>query len=274
MRPRKILKQLVPPLVVDLVRNQSTDGVNYIWKGVYSDFQSVPVEGKGHASDAHIELTRGWTEYAQHSMVPGETPIVPSEYSQFPVLAAVQALKGKRVSILDVGGGLGKSYVFLKASLTGNNVIDYHVLEVDEVCRAGKELFAGDSQISFTNALPGDEWIGRFDLVQFCSSLQYVDDYESLLRRVCAYGAQFLYLLKIPVGTFPTFATAQYNLPGAVTPVWFFNYEELVGLAKELGYILIYSGTHDQEYDTSNFEPRYRMRRYSHLLFAAAKLAE
>jgi hypothetical protein len=44
--------------------------------------------------------------------------------------------------------------------------------------------------------------------------------------------------------------------------------KELVQLFADHNYGLTYHGVHDRIYDTTNFDPAYRMNRYSHLLFA------
>lgn len=242
----------------------------YIWQGIYPNFQSVPAVGAGHAEPEHIEraVQRTLSFLARlQTGVSVETPEVPAEYSHFPLLAAVVNLDRDPLSVLDVGGGLGIGYAYLRASAPRLKTVRYHIVEVPEISQAGSELFRGNAEITFQNQLPRDEATGEFDLVQLCSSLQYFEDFESVVAHVSSCRARFVYLLKTPVGNFPTFATAQYNLPGSVVPVWFFNYQELVQLFADSGYCLVYEGTHDRVYDTTNFEPAYRMNRYSNLLF-------
>jgi putative methyltransferase (TIGR04325 family) len=232
------------------------------WKGVYAGFREVPAAGAGHATAAHIERTARMTREVR------ESGAIPAEYGLLPLVATLAARDAPRISVLDVGGGLGIGYVALRASAPALPKVEYVVVDVPEVCAAGAAFFADDRAITFQSALPGDEAVGTFDLVQFCSSLQYVEDYAAMLARVCAYRARFIYLLKIPVGGFPTFATGQYNLPDSVVPVWFFNEAELVRLLAHGGYRLVYRGTHDRVYDTTNFDPAHRVRQYAHLLFS------
>jgi putative methyltransferase (TIGR04325 family) len=245
-------------------------GVPYIWKGIYSDFREVPAVGQGHAAQDYIEITRSHTRAVWHQFRSGSTkpPEIPSDFASFPLLASITGLQGRRLTILDVGGGMGLGYIYLRASAPWLEEIKYSVVEVEEVSRAGREVFQGDQQIQFLREFPSKEELGPVDLVQFCSSLQYMEDYQAALTKACSYGARFLYLLKIPVGDFPTFVTAQHNLPGSVIPVWFINHQALVSLCREQGYSLVFHATHDRDFDTTNFAPAYRMKRYSHLLFA------
>src|SRR4051812_43032993 len=100
MPQKELLRQLVPPLLVKLVRGPGSVQPKYIWKGVYPSFDEVAIEGAGHASEEHIEFTKGWTQYALTAKREGEAPIIPSEYSQFPVLAAVEGQQRGKISIL------------------------------------------------------------------------------------------------------------------------------------------------------------------------------
>jgi len=243
----------------------------YIWKGIYGSFQDVPAHGEGHAEFSHIQHTQTHTRSVADSLSSRDTknpPEVPAEYDHFPLLAALEGLRSTQLSVLDIGGGLGISYLYLRSCVPRLEKIRYHIVEAADLCKAGESIFADNEEITFLRQLPGEEAVGAFALVQMCSSLQYMEHFRSVVTEICSYRARFIYLLKIPVGSFPTFATAQYNHPDSVVPCWFFNYQELVQLFAECGYGLIYHGTHDRVYDTTNFDPAYRMSRYSHLLFA------
>lgn len=271
MGKRDLVNQLVPPVLMNLIQRPLTpSNAPFIWKGIYAHFRDVPVMGQGHAATEYIEHTRNHTRFVQNQFKSGspQPPEIPSDFALFPLLASIIGFQKRQLSILDVGGGLGLSYIYLRASAPCLETIRYAVVEVEQVSRVGSEIFNGDHQIQFLRKFPSDDEAGTFDLVQFCSSLQYIEDYESALIQAFSYRPRFLYLLKIPVGDFPTFATAQYNLPGSVVPVWFINHQKLVSLCKEHGYSLVFHSTHDRAFDTTNFDPAYRISRYSHLLFA------
>lgn len=266
MRARDVLRDLLPPLLVNFVARRRVSTQNhYIWNGVYKDFQQVPARGAGHATDARLEAMERSTRCALDKVQENGLR-VGSEYALSPLI--VSYLNNSESSILDIGGGTGLSYLHLRASIPNLKTVHYEIVEVERIAKLGRKLFADDKAISFLSEMPGEESIGKFDLVQFCGSLQYFDDYKAVIKRACEYRPRFIYLLKTPIGNFPTFATAQYNLPDAVAPVWFFNRQTLVQLFEDAGYELMYKGSHDRVYDTSNFDPAYQMKRYSHLLFA------
>jgi hypothetical protein len=77
-------------------------------------------------------------------------------------------------------------------------------------------------------------------------------------------------IVSLPVGNFPTFAAGQYNIPGAVTPSWYFNRREPYDLFAAHEYQQVYQGLHDRVYDLSNYPPDRRWERMTHLLFASS----
>jgi putative methyltransferase (TIGR04325 family) len=248
---------------------------SFIWTGVYENFEEVPVVGNGHANADYIQRTLEHTRSVITTLENHDrntSPFIPAEYTPFNVLASVIANEQGALSVLDVGGGLGISYAYLKAGLSDRVSLRYQVCEVKELCAEGRKLFKGNREVSFSETIPTAE--NEIDIVQFCSSLQYIDDFRSVIATVCVLRPKYIYVLKIPVGSAETFATGQYNLPGSVTPVWFINFAELVQEFSRHGYKLIVSGTHDREYDMSNFDPAFRVGRYSHLLFAPASRLE
>jgi putative methyltransferase (TIGR04325 family) len=101
--------------------------------------------------------------------------------------------------------------------------------------------------------------------------LQYIEDYRELLAQLCALRPEYVILIKITAGAYPTYATAQRNLPGSVVPCWFFNADEIVSAMASNGYALMCATALEREYDQSNFEVSRRMGRMRNLLFARAK---
>jgi putative methyltransferase (TIGR04325 family) len=259
-----VFRDLLPPIVLKLTRRlrapAAASAPAFTWEGIYPDFHSVPTRGKGHGETDYLEATKRLAREA------GET-LPPAEHALFPLLATSWHQQQGQVRVLDVGGGAGLCYAHFRRAAPACENVRWHVVEVADVCRTGRELFPAD-EVTFHEEVPPPDVLGPIDLVQAMSALHYIEDYRGIIARMCAAGAALIYILKEPVGDFPTFATAQHNLGDTVTPAWFFNRRELLDLFAAHGYDLLYHGLHDRVYDTSNFPPERRWCQASHLLFA------
>lgn len=136
------------------------------------------------------------------------------------------------ISILDFGGGLGIGYMTLVESLTEpRKKVDYTIMEVPEVCNAGRELFLLN-EISYTADFPPRE---SFDLLHSASALQYVEDWKAMLKGFASYKSQYILLSDVFAGNIPSFVTLQ-NYYDSKIRHWFLNYDELIETFSALGY--------------------------------------
>jgi putative methyltransferase (TIGR04325 family) len=264
MATRDVFRDLLPPIVLKLAHRlrqpAAAPAPAFTWEGIYRDFRSVPTRGKGHGESDYLEVTKRLAREALETLPP-------AEYALFPLLATSWHQQHGQVRVLDVGGGAGLGYAHFRRSAPACTTVRWHVVEVPEVCRAGRELFPA-GEVTFHEEVPPPDVLGPIDLVQAMSALHYIEDHRGMIGRLCSVGGAFIYILKEPVGDFPTFATAQHNLGDTVAPAWFFNRRELLDQFAAHGYDLLYHGLHDRVYDTSNFPPDRRWRQASHLLFA------
>src|SRR6185295_13961080 len=109
---------------------------------------------------------------------------VSDEFSLAPLVASVIACRSKSLRILDVGGGFGIGYVALKSCLAAHYDVQYHVLEIEKVVANAATMFPDDASIKFHHQLPANGELTELDLVVFCSSLQYIEDYRAFLQEV------------------------------------------------------------------------------------------
>src|SRR5215813_9195000 len=235
MRLMETMRGLTPNRIRQKIRALTApegerDAAGPIWEGVYERFGDVPRSGAGHESEEWIQGALLETESVlagakDAATIPAE---VTEERSLLPFLAGVVAgPDGGSVRILDFGGGAGADYVRVLASVPRAS-LEYHVIEVESVCRAGRRLFDGDDRIRFHSSLPED--LTRPDIVYLCSALQYVEDYGGLLRRLGALGARYVLLVKLAAGDIRSFATAQKNVSRSSIPYWFLSVSEVVDL--------------------------------------------
>jgi putative methyltransferase (TIGR04325 family) len=99
----------------------------------------------------------------------------------------------ERISVLDWGGGLGH-YHALARSVVPDLHLDYHCKETPVVCTIGREL---QPEVVFHE---DDSCLERrYDLVVASSSLQYEQDWQSLLGRLAGAAERYLYVARVPV---------------------------------------------------------------------------
>jgi putative methyltransferase (TIGR04325 family) len=261
------VRRITPPVLLDIFKRGQAGG--NIWEGIYPHHRDVPIAGQRFDGETWIGKTQAYTEQIltsskKYGTIPTE---VTGEHMLLPLLASLACQdSGGSVRILDFGGGMGIAYIHLISSLVNCDSIDYHVVEREGICEGGARLFEDDKRIHFYPELPTE--LPDLDIVYMSSALQYVEEYPSLLKTLCAFGAKYFLFVKLSAGDFPTYATAQKNVPGTTLPYWFINVGEIIGVMAAGGYSLLYKSALEQEYDQSNFPEEYRLGRTCNLLFS------
>ncbi len=236
-----------------------------LWSGVYARYVDVPAQGAAYESDAWI-LPRAQATATLKQAVDRGSPIASElRYLLLPACAAMLTEPGRELSILDFGGAMGVGYLHFRASWA-SGAYHYHVVDNRRSCEEGRRIFAKDLSVSFHESF--DE-IERVDIVFMSGVLQYIADYQGVLRALIGrFSPRVLILTLTPVGEFQTFASAQVNLPGSAMAAWFFGRSELKALFAELGYCEVMHTPAELTFDMSNFPSAQRIETMSNLVFA------
>jgi putative methyltransferase (TIGR04325 family) len=138
-----------------------------------------------------------------------------------------------RMTVLDWGGGIGQYYP-IAATLSPDIEFDYHVVDVSELCRLGREL---NPAVTFHD---GDSWTSsRYDLVMSSGSLQYVPRWAEVLAKLTSAAGRWLYVTRVPVvRQAPSYVVVQRAAPIYDTelPAWVFSEPQLLGELDALGW--------------------------------------
>jgi putative methyltransferase (TIGR04325 family) len=151
---------------------------------------------------------------------------------------ALAAWKKDRLILLDWGGGVGH-YKLISQALLPHVEIEYHCKDVPLLCKAGRELqpsgrFHEDDESCFAR---------DYDLVLASGSLEYVEDWKYVTRRLAEASRRYLYITRLPVvhraGSFTVIQRPYRH--GYVTEYvsWVLNRQEFLGHAGSLGLRLI-----------------------------------
>lgn len=209
-----------------------------VWEGVYETFSEACGESDAFNDKSWLERQANRTREAVAAL---ESKTLGTS-KDYPLAAAVALVLAQKdfISILDFGGGMGLHYFDLLAKLpeTTDKIFFTVVENSATVACVPKEvkkysnlqLFSDLSQVQ-----------GKFDVVHMGSTLQYVDDWKSLVARcVISYAPAVFIFSDLLAGDIPDFVTHQLCY-GKKIPSHFFNYENFKNhMQKTHGYKLIY----------------------------------
>jgi putative methyltransferase (TIGR04325 family) len=151
---------------------------------------------------------------------------------------ALAAWKKDRLTLLDWGGGIGH-YKLIGQALLPHVEIEYHCKDVPLLCKAGREL-----QPSASFHEEDESCFARdYDLVLASGSLEYVEDWKNVMRRLAGASRHYVYLTRLPIvrGT-ESFTVIQrpYKHGYATEYVsWVLNRQEFLDHACRVGLCLV-----------------------------------
>jgi putative methyltransferase (TIGR04325 family) len=199
------------------------------------------VETQRRRWPTYSELIRGRGPLGFHLFTTGSiTTTNESAHNVFMTFAYVvarAALRRNPVLVLDWGGGIGY-YALIAQALLPEITVDYVVRDLPGLMQLGRELmptvkFEDDEAACFARS---------YDVVMAISSIQYTEDWRSLLSRLAHSVGQWLYLSRVPtVRRAKSYAVVQRpHQFGYQTEYisWVINRDELVSHLTSLGLTL------------------------------------
>jgi putative methyltransferase (TIGR04325 family) len=172
-------------------------------RGTYRTWDQAAARSTGYASSDVYEQTLraarmvrdGKAQWQRDSVTFGKV-----EFS-WPVMAelARQAAQRTCLNVLDVGGGLGSSYLQYKAFAPNDSRITWTIVELPEIAEAGEREFS-TGQLRFTSAIPERE-SAKPDIVLLSSVLQYLRDAELVVGKLLALSPSSVILDRTPISS-------------------------------------------------------------------------
>jgi putative methyltransferase (TIGR04325 family) len=243
-----------------------------IWEGIYKSFKEVPVKGKGY--DDKVWINSLLDKYYKYINDSDDGIKYNLRNSLLLLLIKEMFDKSNKFIVLDFGGGLGLSYLNIKNNLICNYKIEYHVVEKQNVCKVAKIIYLKDKNIIYHNSLPLKI---KPNIIFLGSSLQYIEEWQMLINRLCKYSPEYILLEDVPAGEIKTFAAIQ-NYYDSRIPYWFFNKNDIITNIKQNNYYLIYESFYKSnilksmnQYPMDNYPDRFRIKYSCNLLFVKGK---
>jgi putative methyltransferase (TIGR04325 family) len=224
----------------------------------------VPAHGLGFASDTWIDATRAQTLHASEDSSLAE---IKSDSQMLATVVALTTPHEGLVRVLDFGGGMGIGYLRLRHALDSKRTLEYHIVEGERICEEGQKLLHAHPSVRFLSKMP--DTVDNVDVVYSCSSLQYIDDYRSLLASFAKLRPRYILLADLPAGDVSTFWTAQLTVPGSAIPYQFFSLLDVTTAMSSLGYELRVRGVAERPLRVDALPPGHRVERTCNLLFGS-----
>lgn len=248
-----------------------------IWEGVFQDFCNAKkfADGFGFSGETYNTRAIDAAKECLSSLEKNE-PIHFFHKQRsvlLPPIVSMMLNQHSKLNILDFGGGLGIGYMILKESIiSASKKINYTILELPEICVQGDNLH--NKEINFVETFSD---LNDFHLVHSSSAIQYIEDWENLIKRLCSLNAKHILMSDVFAGNFETFVTLQ-NYYSNKIPHWFFNYAYFIDVFNQNGYSLDMKSyvsakrlNIEDELPMNNFDENHKLKYTSHMLFSKNK---
>lgn len=254
------------------MNNPNTKTIPEIWSGNYKSFSEVPINDAAFSGDQWIQRTCEVTSgLLAKSVAPASIKEIPFwNESPAALCAAMLYPSVKSLNILDFGGGAGKLWAHLQASLPEVSKIRLTIVENKSLAASASLLFKEISQVSFTSELPSSSC---YEIVHAQSSLQYVENLRDCLEKFSSYNPEYIVLSDLYAGDLEPYVTEQ-NYYGIKIPHHIFNIVEVIADVERLGYRLRFKTAFQgvffgvvQPPPMSNFEPHRQLPYACNLIF-------
>jgi putative methyltransferase (TIGR04325 family) len=210
-----------------------------IWTGVYKNWsQAEGQDGKDVFDQGPWveKLKLKFSEEKSTKKIAFSGPEEDTDSYIFDIVLALIASIKNPLSVIDYGGDIGIMYLQLKKIVSCKFKLNYHVVELPEIVKLGKELHSKDDSIHFHEEVPN---LAACDILHFGSSLQYLPDYLDVIKFcVKSNSPRYILFSDLMAGDIPTFVTTQ-NYYGKKVKTWFWSIDDFISSMKELSYCLI-----------------------------------
>jgi putative methyltransferase (TIGR04325 family) len=241
-----------------IVRSVVRDGVLQPppFKGVYARFEDVAAAYPSAAS-AEAFARSGLSLKREEA---AGLVVLSRSHAFLPLAVATSAAPDRPTRILDFGGSGGIDYLYLRETVGA--AVEYCIVEVPDVCAAGRKLWPNEPQLVFTETLPAE---GAFDIVYSWSAIQYVPDPLGLLRQFARYKPKIIMVLQTPFARH-AFVRAQV-LTGTRMPHWVLSLPDAEQVMREAGYRLAMRATNEIAMNVDNYDRDHRVAHMADLVF-------
>lgn len=227
---KEIIKDLLPPIAIRILKQSGVFGLGPHWKGDYPSWQAALEDSIGYDADDIVEkvkestlkVTRGEAAYERDSVLFNEI-----QYS-WPVLSGllwVYAHDG-HLSVIDFGGSLGSTFYQNRKFLQSLEKVKWNIVEQKRFVDIGLDLIQTE-RLKFYYTIESCMEENKPNCILLSSVLPYVPDPYGTLAEIFTHRFPFLILDKMPFLKGPkdriTIQKTPKSIYQASYPAWFFS---------------------------------------------------
>jgi len=232
MKLRNTLKDLIPPVLLRLVRRKRGRGLRF--EGDFASWQEAQRASGGYGNeeivrrvyDSELRVKSGEAVDARDSVLFSKTQF------SFPVMAALTraaACRNGAIRVADFGGAFGGLYRQYKAFEVPGKV-SWVVVEQESYVKLGVSNFQ-NAELRFVATIEEAIAHGQPDVFLLSSVLQYLSDPYDLICKVVDSGVQHVVIDRTPCSELLrdvlTVQTVPPEIYAASYPCWVFSRERL-----------------------------------------------
>lgn len=247
MNIKNIIKYLLPPFIVDLLRLVVFS--RYWWHGDYKSWEEAKRLSSGYDAPQILEKVRNALLKVKKGEAVHERDSVlfhQIEYS-WPLLSGVllaAAFTNGRLSVLDFGGSLGSSYFQNRKFLSLLCDLSWNIIEQKHFVDEGKKYFE-DDRLHFYYDIKECVEKENPNVLLLSGVLQVLENPYNTLEDLLSYNFPFVIIDRTPFHTKARDRITIQRVPPwiyeASYPCWIFNKKNFLSFFENKGYRLIES---------------------------------
>ena len=199
----------------------------------YGKIFSSYKKAKNYSNNVGVYFDKRFTKFEG----PNEVNIA----DRFYIASVLPSLfKKKKLNILDFGGGPNPIYSYIKK--TTNISTKCYVIDTEKLVKIIEKKIPKKykSDVKYISSIDKLK-IKSFDIVYFNSSMQYLENYEYILKKISKFKPCYILISYTPMSLKNKNSyTVQYGVPGSIHPIIFFSSLKLKKLLLKLKYKMIY----------------------------------
>jgi putative methyltransferase (TIGR04325 family) len=190
MRIQNLIKQIIPPVLINAVRKKSQSKIEYpTFEAAQFACQNVDYENR-ELTEVVVDKNLIYRKKLESDPV--------FDLPSLRILIALGAIQsGSNLNVLDFGGGGGYHYTIAKTALDPSKTINWCVVETSAMSHCAKRLADGSLSF-FPDISSARDSFDEFDLVFTSSALQYCPNPLSFLRKLVDLDAPYLFITRTP----------------------------------------------------------------------------